>query len=68
VSVLEAACEGAFDGADGFAFGFAAVELSLVVGAGFGVVADAVEGGRVQCLVELAVAAAVEPVSLGGAA
>ena len=38
-------------------------ELSLVVGAGFGVVADAVEGGHVECPVELAVAAAVEAVA-----
>ena len=65
---VEAAGEGSFGDADCFAFCFAAVELSLVVGAGLCVVADPVEGGHVESPVELAVAAAVESVTLARSA
>src|SRR5262245_10449434 len=62
-AVVEAAGEDAFDDADRFAFALAFVEQARVVGAGFVVVADAVERAHVLCPVELAVASAVEAVA-----
>ena len=52
--VVEVAGEGAFDAAECFAFGFAALEEVLVVGAGFWVAAasgacDHVQSGRASC-------------------
>ena len=62
--LVEAACEVSFEAAErafgGFAFGVLAGE----VGAGCGVVAGAGDRDDVQGVVELAVAAAVEPVLL----
>ena len=54
----------AFDAAAGLAFGLPGGEQAGVVAGGLGVVADAVERDHVQGAVELAVAAAVEPVAL----
>ena len=62
--VVEVAGELSFDAAACFAWGLAVAEEALVVGGGFGVVADAVERDHVEGPVELAVAAAVEPVAL----
>jgi len=63
--VPDAACEVAFEAADGFAVGFAFGAFAFDIGAGFGVAAgagdcDAVDGG-----VDLSVAAAVEAVAVG---
>ena len=62
--MVEVAGECAFDAALGFLRALSGVQKVAVVRGGFGVVVDALEGDYVQCLVELAVAAVVEAVSL----
>ena len=52
-----------FDAAARFPGGLARCEQPLVVGACLGVVADPLEGDDVQCPVELAIAASVQPVA-----
>jgi hypothetical protein len=60
---VEVAGEGAFEAAAGFLGGLSGCEEALVVSAGLGVMADPLEGDDVQCPVELAIAAAVQPVA-----
>jgi hypothetical protein len=56
--------EYALDAAACLSGGLAGIEYALVVGGGLGVVADPLKGDDVERPVELAVAAAVEPVAL----
>src|SRR2546427_4579056 len=65
---VEVAGELTFDAAHRLGFALAAGEQALVVGAGFGVAADACAGDHVQGPVQLPVAAAVEAVATLGAA
>src|SRR6266516_5590353 len=66
--LVEVAGELALDAADRLAFAFAAGTQAFVVGACFGVAADAGAGDYVQDPVQLPVAAAVEAVAALGAA
>ena len=63
----DAAGEVAFEGADGFAVGLAFALLARDVGDRFGVTASAGDGNAVDGGVDLAVAAAIEAVSVGAA-
>jgi hypothetical protein len=62
-AAVEVAGEGPFDAAACLPHGLARHEEPLVVGAGFGVVADPLEGDDVERPVELAIAATVQPVA-----
>ncbi|MDP9259456.1 MAG: HNH endonuclease [Actinomycetota bacterium] len=62
--VVEAAREGAFDAAFGFAGGLAGGQQALVVLPRLGVMADALQRDHMERPIELAVAAAVEAVTL----
>jgi hypothetical protein len=63
-AVVEVACEGALDAPSCLPRCLSVCEQARVVGGGFGVVAGAGERDDVERAVELAVAAAVEPVAL----
>src|SRR3954452_18144658 len=63
--VPDAAGEVAFEAADGFAGGLVFGSFAVEVGLGFGVAAGAGDGDAVDGGVDLAVAAAVEPVAVG---
>jgi hypothetical protein len=65
--VEDDACELAFEAADGFAAAFPFGLFAFEVGAGGGVVARLRDRDPVEGCVELAVAAAVEPVALDAA-
>jgi hypothetical protein len=55
----------AFEGSQCFAFGFAFADAAVEVGARFGLVLGADDGNRVDGVVDLAIAAAVESVTDG---
>jgi hypothetical protein len=61
--VEEVAGKHALDAAACLPRRLAGSEKPFVIGAGLGMVADPLEGDDVQCPVELAVAAAVQPVA-----
>jgi hypothetical protein len=62
--MVEAACEVPFEAAEGFLLGLAFGLFARQVGLGGRVIAGAGDGDDMQGAVELAVAAAVEPVAV----